>query len=169
MTLVSCLIFFFFIFKVCFFFNDTATTEIYTLSLHDALPIRSFRGSTLALMADPNRPNRPIRPRQGAPSSRRKRRVVIEGGGAAARPRDGRKAPDRPEGRKPATPAAPPTGPVSVESGVSVRDLSQALGVPLPQIIKILMGMGEMKTATQSLSDEEVALIGTELEREITI
>src|SRR6266481_9905914 len=23
-----------------FFFNDTATTEIYTLSLHDALPIR---------------------------------------------------------------------------------------------------------------------------------
>src|SRR5215510_16317779 len=26
-----------------FFFNDTATTEIYTLSLHDALPIR--RGS----------------------------------------------------------------------------------------------------------------------------
>src|SRR6266480_6800765 len=29
--------FFFFFF---FFFNDTATTEIYTLSLHDALPIR---------------------------------------------------------------------------------------------------------------------------------
>src|SRR6266702_8687405 len=27
-----------------FFFNDTATTEIYTLSLHDALPIRN--GST---------------------------------------------------------------------------------------------------------------------------
>src|SRR3712207_8737113 len=29
----------------CFFFNDTATTEIYTLSLHDALPI-SWRGRT---------------------------------------------------------------------------------------------------------------------------
>src|SRR5258707_12108262 len=26
-------------FLVSFFFNDTATTEIYTLSLHDALPI----------------------------------------------------------------------------------------------------------------------------------
>src|SRR3712207_8056717 len=25
--------------SICFFFNDTATTEIYTLSLHDALPI----------------------------------------------------------------------------------------------------------------------------------
>src|SRR5215203_7461177 len=28
-------------FYFCFFFNDTATTEIYTLSLHDALPICS--------------------------------------------------------------------------------------------------------------------------------
>src|SRR2546429_7051884 len=28
---------------VFFFFNDTATTEIYTLSLHDALPISDFR------------------------------------------------------------------------------------------------------------------------------
>src|SRR3712207_7469942 len=27
----------------CFFFNDTATTEIYTLSLHDALPISRQR------------------------------------------------------------------------------------------------------------------------------
>src|SRR5260370_14800758 len=27
-----------------FFFNDTATTEIYTLSLHDALPIYSMAG-----------------------------------------------------------------------------------------------------------------------------
>jgi len=27
------------VFVFFFFFNDTATTEIYTLSLHDALPI----------------------------------------------------------------------------------------------------------------------------------
>src|SRR4029077_21297063 len=33
---------------VLFFFNDTATTEIYTLSLHDALPI-SFSPNFLAL------------------------------------------------------------------------------------------------------------------------
>src|SRR5260221_9800495 len=32
---------------IFFFFNDTATTEIYTLSLHDALPI--CRGHPLAL------------------------------------------------------------------------------------------------------------------------
>src|SRR5438309_11464110 len=30
---------FLFLFSFFFFFNDTATTEIYTLSLHDALPI----------------------------------------------------------------------------------------------------------------------------------
>src|SRR2546426_11532390 len=39
------------LFSLFFFFNDTATTEIYTLSLHDALPIwsrppRSLRGRT---------------------------------------------------------------------------------------------------------------------------
>src|SRR5579864_9847380 len=34
-------IFFCFSFSFFFFFNDTATTEIYTLSLHDALPIYS--------------------------------------------------------------------------------------------------------------------------------
>src|SRR6266404_2929984 len=34
-------------FSFPFFFNDTATTEIYTLSLHDALPISS-RGSSLS-------------------------------------------------------------------------------------------------------------------------
>src|SRR3712207_8828843 len=32
-----------------FFFNDTATTEIYTLSLHDALPISGHRGRTHTL------------------------------------------------------------------------------------------------------------------------
>src|SRR5690348_17701979 len=32
----------FFFFLFFFFFNDTATTEIYTLSLHDALPIFRF-------------------------------------------------------------------------------------------------------------------------------
>src|SRR3989442_2907165 len=37
-----------------FFFNDTATTEIYTLSLHDALPICQYRHALLVpgLQAD---------------------------------------------------------------------------------------------------------------------
>src|SRR5256885_1012758 len=37
-----------------FFFNDTATTEIYTLSLHDALPIFTDRDTnTVAISAHP--------------------------------------------------------------------------------------------------------------------
>jgi translation initiation factor IF-2 len=58
---------------------------------------------------------------------------------------------------------------VTVESGVTLRDFSQALGVAMPQIIKLLMGLGTMKTATQSLNDDEVQLIAAELEREVTI
>src|SRR2546426_9161028 len=34
------------ILSLYFFFNDTATTEIYTLSLHDALPISTSCGTT---------------------------------------------------------------------------------------------------------------------------
>src|SRR5258708_14945662 len=36
-----------------FFFNDTATTEIYTLSLHDALPIYPNRPQQLGVAARP--------------------------------------------------------------------------------------------------------------------
>src|SRR3712207_7081052 len=40
-----------------FFFNDTATTEIYTLSLHDALPILTVSGcSSRALCQGPGAP-----------------------------------------------------------------------------------------------------------------
>src|SRR5258706_1393330 len=37
-----------------FFFNDTATTEIYTLSLHDALPISEYRVSRPAASPSPS-------------------------------------------------------------------------------------------------------------------
>src|SRR3712207_9232974 len=52
----------------CFFFNDTATTEIYTLSLHDALPIlkadddaggrRRFNNAALCGRVPDHRPHR---------------------------------------------------------------------------------------------------------------
>src|SRR3712207_9272985 len=38
--------------RCCFFFNDTATTEIYTLSLHDALPILFGQISTNHSLSD---------------------------------------------------------------------------------------------------------------------
>src|SRR2546429_4586349 len=39
--------------RLFFFFNDTATTEIYTLSLHDALPICTAFGCTLQGRVEP--------------------------------------------------------------------------------------------------------------------
>src|SRR5256885_6994337 len=54
-----------------FFFNDTATTEIYTLSLHDALPISGRRGRS--------RPHghrgEGLRPAEGAYRALSRRRV----------------------------------------------------------------------------------------------
>jgi translation initiation factor IF-2 len=115
------------------------------------------------------KPNRPIRPRGGGPKGRR--RVVIDQGGGrpgqGQRQRPGDRSAERTQ-RQPREVAAP-TGPATVESGVTLRDFSQALGVAMPQIIKLLMNLGTMKTATQSLSDDEVMLIAAELEREVTI
>jgi len=118
-----------------------------------------------------NKPNRPLRPRGGGGAAGRRRRVVIDN--QAARPRqDARQARGRQDGAPRAErqqAPAQPTGPVTIESGVTVRDFSQALGVPMPELIKILMGLGQMRTATQSLTDEEVELIGAELKREVQI
>src|SRR3989440_8311421 len=115
------------------------------------------------------RPNIPMRPRGGPGGPGRRRRVVIDSG--AARPgRDGRQARDRQETRpKERREVVHPTGPVTVESGVSVRDFSQALGIPAAQIIKIMMGLGKMIQITQSLSDEEIEVVAAELGREVTI
>src|SRR5579872_6966599 len=115
---------------------------------------------------------RPIRPRGGGGPGSRKRRVVIEGGGGGRPGAGQRQRPgDRPAERGPKQPreVVAPTGPVTVESGVTLRDFSQALGVAMPQIIKLLMNLNTMKTATQSLTDDEVELIAAELEREVTI
>jgi translation initiation factor IF-2 len=118
----------------------------------------------------PGRPNRPIRPRGGA-GPRGKRRVVIDQGGNRPGGPQGRQGRGRQEVGPPKQPreVVAPTGPVTVQSGVTVRDYSQALGVPMPELIKILMNLGQMRTATQSLSDDEVELIAAELKREVTI
>jgi len=94
---------------------------------------------------------------------------VIDTG--AARPRqDTRQARERTDQRpKQQQPVAQPTGPVTVPSGVTVKDLSAALGIPVAQIIKIMMAAGEMVTITQSLTDEAVIEIAGAVEREVNI
>src|SRR2546430_7835683 len=54
-----------------FFFNDTATTEIYTLSLHDALPISL--GGGVGRGAQPPAEQLALRRAQGVPEQHRDR------------------------------------------------------------------------------------------------
>src|SRR2546429_6659579 len=60
-----------------FFFNDTATTEIYTLSLHDALPISDLGRRALGkrLRRGLPRDRGPERLRRGGSHARRDRRL----------------------------------------------------------------------------------------------
>jgi translation initiation factor IF-2 len=122
----------------------------------------------MADQKEPNRPNRPVRPRQGAPGGRR-RRVVIDSGAARPRPDSRQRRDDGPRQPKQPREVVQPTGPVTVPSGATVKDLSAALGIPVAQIIKIMMGLGEMVTITQTLTDEAVQLIAAEVNREVTI
>src|SRR3712207_6889073 len=71
---------------VSFFFNDTATTEIYTLSLHDALPISRRR------LAPVRRARREADPAHAGPLARGGARP-----GGQAHPAGGRRAPPRSE------------------------------------------------------------------------
>src|SRR2546425_1904474 len=52
-----------------FFFNDTATTEIYTLSLHDALPISRESGGCPCRESSPPAHRKPLRWRRGSSGS----------------------------------------------------------------------------------------------------
>ncbi|MGH2770183.1 MAG: translation initiation factor IF-2 [Actinomycetota bacterium] len=58
---------------------------------------------------------------------------------------------------------------VTVSRGVTVGEFAQAMGAPAPDIIKRLMMLGELKTITQSLSDDEVELLAHELDCDIRI
>src|SRR5438552_6532323 len=52
---------FIFMFLLFFFFNDTATSDIYTLSLHDALPISTSHGLDRAVRARDSSPSCAVR------------------------------------------------------------------------------------------------------------
>ncbi len=114
--------------------------------------------------------SRVARPQRGGASGGR-RRVVIDT--AASRPQRDTRNRGRGRGRDQRTErreeAPAPTGPVTVRSGVTVKDFATELGISTAQIQKIMMGMGELVGITQTLTDDAVELIGAELEREVTI
>src|SRR5438552_14516889 len=62
-----------FLFFLFFFFNDTATTEIYTLSLHDALPISTRPAATTTPRWRDCPP--PLRPSRAPPRDRKSTRL----------------------------------------------------------------------------------------------
>jgi translation initiation factor IF-2 len=59
--------------------------------------------------------------------------------------------------------------PVGINSGSTVKDVAEYLDVPVPEIIKRLMALGEMATLTQTLSDEAIMLLAEELGKQVEI
>jgi translation initiation factor IF-2 len=114
----------------------------------------------------------PISGSQQSRPQKKRRRVVID---ASARNRGARPAapaapaPSKEIERAPVGEKEPQSSGVRVEPGATVKDLGEALGVPPTQIIKVLMGLGEMKTLTQTLSTEEIELVSEELSVEVEI
>ena len=118
-------------------------------------------------------PAEPRESRQGK-GGRKRRRVVIDASatnrgprpvaaGEAPVQREPRQATVEAEAKQEEKTAA------RVEPGATVKDLADALGVAPTAIIKVLMGLGEMKTLTQTLSIEEIELIAEEMGVEVEI
>jgi translation initiation factor IF-2 len=70
---------------------------------------------------------------------------------------------------RPSTPSVVVTPAIRINSGSTVKDVAEYLDVPLPDVIKRLWAMGEMKTQNQTLADESIELLASELEKEIEI
>jgi translation initiation factor IF-2 len=58
---------------------------------------------------------------------------------------------------------------IKINSGSTVKDVAEYLGVAVPEIIKKLMQLGEMATLTQTLSDDAVQVIADEFDKKIEI
>jgi translation initiation factor IF-2 len=117
----------------------------------------------------------------GGGGSAKKRRVVIDSQ-AARRDQMGGPPPQRPPRRRggrrrrplleeppmgPATPVEPEA--TKVNSGATVREVAESLGLAPAEVIKKLMMMGEMATLTQTLTDESIRAIADEYDRKLEI
>jgi translation initiation factor IF-2 len=135
-----------------------------------------------------NTSTKPVRPAGaqqggggGGGASSKKRRVVIDSQ-ASRREQGGGPPPQRPPRRRggrrrrplleepPAqsdTAAEPEAS--KVNSGATVREVAESLGLAPAEVIKKLMMMGEMATLTQTLTDDSVKAIADEYDRKIEI
>jgi translation initiation factor IF-2 len=126
------------------------------------------------------RPAKAAEAKSGAGATK-KRRVVIDSQ-AARRDQMGGPPPQRPPRRRggrrrrpmleePPPKAEEPAEPeaTKVQSGATVREVAELLGLGSAEVIKKLMTMGEMATLTQTLTDESVRAIADEYDRKIEI
>jgi translation initiation factor IF-2 len=131
------------------------------------------------------KPARPVGQASGAPSSggasTKKRRVVIDSQ-AARRDQMGGPPPQRPPRRRGGRRRRPlleepRLGPMEipepeatkVNSGATVREVAESLGLAPAEVIKKLMMMGEMATLTQTLTDDSIRAIADEYDRKLEI
>ena len=117
--------------------------------------------------------------RTGGPGGRR-RRVVID---SQASRRQAPHPPPPQRRRRSRGRGAPPPEPteagrstavvepdaVKIPSGATVRDVAEHLGVPVADVIKKLMQLGEMASITQTLSDDAIGLIADQLEKKVEV
>ncbi len=135
------------------------------------------------IIAQPEKPKRTPRKPAAPSGDGGKRRVVIDsqanrrpgggpppGGFPQRRPRRrGRRRFDDTPLEPLDTSAQSETDAVQINSGSTVKDVSEYLGLPVPDLIKQLMLMGEMATLTQTLSDEVIVILAEALGKEVEV
>jgi translation initiation factor IF-2 len=70
---------------------------------------------------------------------------------------------------RPSQTAVAEPGTIQINSGSTVKDVAEYLDVRVPEIVKKLMELGELKTQTQTLSDETIEVLATELGKQVEI
>jgi translation initiation factor IF-2 len=139
-----------------------------------------------AARADHKRPTRDSLQGERAPGSAGgRRRVVIDsqasrraqGGGPPInqpprRQRRGRRRRgvyDEEAESRPAQTAVIESPAIRVNSGSTVKEVAEYLDVTVAEIMKKLMELGEMKTVTQTLTDEAIGVLASELGKDVEV
>ena len=66
-------------------------------------------------------------------------------------------------------PAEPRTSITPIQSGATVKEVAESLGLSAPEVIKKLMELGEMATLTQTLSDEAIEVLADGFDKKVEI
>jgi translation initiation factor IF-2 len=127
------------------------------------------------------RPTRGGRAGEGGAAGGRRRRVVIDSQASRRdRPPPPPQQPPRRRGRRRRTPwvepdltapaEAPKEDPITpIQSGATVSQVAESLGLSSAEVIKKLMELGEMATLTQTLSDEAIEVLADGFDKKIEI